>query len=277
MGAKITCVVNDVCQVEKGLQSEHGLSLWIETENGVLLFDTGLSGQVLLHNLSVLGLDPRGIGAIALSHAHADHTGGLEVILKINPKIPVYAHSDIWEPRYSLRNGNYQSIGLPGETEELRANANFHLSDKKTQILPHLWTTGEIIKRAEPEGRSANHFTKNRNGWQPDPYRDDLSLVLETKNGLVLICGCCHAGLLNTLYHVKALFEKPLRSVIGGTHLITSDKPYLLFLAEKIKSEFPDMNFYLNHCTGETAIHFLSGIFGSRVSGFPAGMTIDLK
>ena len=206
MMVKIICVVNNTSKEDAGLRSEHGLAFWIETRYSNVLFDTGQTAAVLSHNLDVLGLLPQNVDMLALSHAHYDHTGGLEAILSKNTKLTLFAHPDIFRPRYSLRKGEYVSIGLSLARETLAGKVNLSLSESPTEILPGLWTTGEIIERPEQEGRSAHHFIRAGEGWLPDPYRDDLSLVLKTKAGLVVICGCCHAGILNTLFHVERNF-----------------------------------------------------------------------
>jgi len=232
---------------------------------------------VFNHNLANLGLNPLKIEAIALSHAHYDHTGGLGAILDQKPDIRVFAHPDIFTQRYSLKNGGYKNIGMPEGIELKLRHTDLQLSDTPAQILPGLWTTGEITDRSEREGGSANHFIRDKNDWVPDRYRDDMSLVLDLGERLVLICGCCHAGLLNTLFNVKRAFSKPISIVMGGTHLLAAEKAYLEYLIEKLEGNFPGTRYFLNHCTGESAIKILSGALGSRVSGFPAGSKITFE
>ena len=273
--SKIICVVNDTALPESGLKSEHGLSMWIETPQGTALLDSGGSGDVLQHNLQVLRLDPARITALALSHAHDDHTGGLDYLLSAYPELPVFAHSDIFRERFSLKNGEYRSMGLPQRSQTLVDYPQLHLSDKPVEILPSLWTTGEITARPEWEGRSANHFIKTNKGWEADPYRDDMSLVLETTSGIVLICGCCHAGLLNTLQQVQRQFKQPLLAVLGGTHLISTDGEMLRHVIAVLQEKFPETRYYLNHCSGADAIRQLQAAFGARIKEFPAGSIFE--
>ncbi len=275
MGVKIICVVNDTALHGTNLRSEHGLSICIETDNGIVLYDTGQTEEVLVQNFSILNLKPQDISQIVLSHAHYDHTGGLEAILRENPECPIFAHNDIFRPRFSLKNGKYQSIGLSEKLKERLLASNLNLSEKPVQILPDLWTTGEIVARSEPEGRSANHFISGKQGWLPDSYRDDLSLVVRSKEKLYVICGCCHAGLLNTLFHVAQNFNGPIVSVIGGTHLLTADGLYLAHVMDVINEQFTPLEFYLNHCTGVHAYQIMEKTFGERVRLFPAGTVID--
>jgi 7,8-dihydropterin-6-yl-methyl-4-(beta-D-ribofuranosyl)aminobenzene 5'-phosphate synthase len=270
---KITCVVDD--SEHPPFRSEHGLSFRIETDGGCLLFDTGASEGVLLYNLAWLGSHPQDIGAIALSHSHDDHTGGLLAILSQKHGLPVYANPDLFRPRFSLRHEVYRSVGLSQAREELARLADLRLSADPVEVFPGLWTTGEIVERPEPEGRSANHFVPAGDGWQPDPYRDDMSLVLETRKGLVVVCGCCHAGLLNTLAHVRRVFPRPVIAVLGGTHLADADEATLEHVAGVLRDAYGSPSLYLNHCTGKRAIIALANAFGNRVKPCPAGTTLS--
>lgn len=267
---KIICVVDNTVQ-QSALLGEHGLSFWIETDQGCVLFDTGQSKAVLMHNLELLELDPQNLSALVLSHAHYDHTGGLPAILSLKPGLPLYAHQDIFRPRYACRRGDYKSIGLHLTQENVTQLAKLHLGDTPVEVVSGLWTTGEIAERPEPEGRSAHHFVSDGGGWKPDPYLDDMSLVMETQGGLIVICGCCHAGLLNTLAHVRRKFQQPIVAIVGGTHLTTADEAYLEHVIDVLRDSYGTPHLYLNHCTGERAIIALSNTFDGRVKPCPAG------
>jgi 7,8-dihydropterin-6-yl-methyl-4-(beta-D-ribofuranosyl)aminobenzene 5'-phosphate synthase len=270
---KIACVVDD--QARPPFRGEHGLAFRIETDGGCILFDTGASEAVLLHNRSWLGGHPRDIGAIVLSHAHDDHTGGLLGILAQKHGLPVYAHPDLFRPRFTRRQEGYKSVGLPQAREELARLADLRLSTDPVEVLPGLWTTGEIAERPEPEGRSANHFVPDGDGWQPDPYHDDMALVLQTREGLVVVCGCCHAGLLNTLAHVRRVFRRPVIAVLGGTHLLDAGETYLEHVAGVLRDSYGSPALYLNHCTGKRAIITMANTFGNGVRPCPAGTALS--
>ncbi len=272
---RIICVVNDAEIHNKGLMREHGLALWIETQHGVVLFDSGQSGTVLLHNMEKLGLNIKDVDKLVLSHAHYDHTGGVAAVFEKNDAISVYAHPDIFRERYALRNGKYQFIGATLARDIPDDQVPLILSWQPLEIFPGLWTSGEIIERKEIEGRSNHHFIEVDGQWQPDPYRDDLSLILKTQKGLVLICGCCHAGLLNTISHVQRTFEEPIVSIVGGTHLGTMDGDTMNHIIEVLKQRFTvQPHYYLNHCSGENARQALKSAFIERVEAFPAGTTL---
>ncbi len=274
---KIICVVDNKALKRTHLKTEHGLAFWIETEYGTVLFDTGQTIDVLSNNLSLLNLNEKDLDAVAISHAHFDHTSGLELILSKFPNLPVYANADVFRPRYSLHDGKYDMSGFEFSRKDYEQRADWRLSSEPTEIFPSLWTTGEIINRDEPEGRSAGHYVREGGKFVPDPYRDDMSLVLKIQDGLAVICGCCHAGLLNTLTHVERNFKGSITAVLGGTHLMTADGKLLDHVINVLDKRFPDLLFYLNHCTSDDAIKALANAFGERVNSFPAGAEVTFK
>lgn len=274
---KIVCVIEDRFLPQSKLRFEHGVSFWIETDKGVTLFDTGSTASSLAHNLSVLGLNKENIDAIGLSHAHYDHTGGLKAVLPSQKPIKIFANPDIFQPRYSLRDEDYVSIGFSAENEDLVKQAILCLGREPTKIMPGLWTSGEIVDRPEPMGSSTHHFIHTTNGFEQDHYLDDMSLVLETQKGLLLICGCCHAGLLNTLFHVEKAFKEPVFGIIGGTHLGPMNDTQLTHVIEVLNARYPDLIYFLNHCTGDRAIGKLAAAFGQRVKPFSAGSYLQFE
>jgi len=163
-----------------------------------VLLDTGQSGTVLLHNLDTLQLDAGTLAALALSHAHYDHTGGLPALAeRLAPGLPLYANADLLRERFSQSTGERRAIGLSVDHAWLAARFALHLDDAPQQVLPGVWTTGAITERPYPGGYVPRQEIRASAGYAPDPYRDDLSLVVEGSAGLIVLCGCCHAGLLN--------------------------------------------------------------------------------
>ena len=165
----ITCVVDNSAKEGTRLKNEHGLAFWIETDGGTMLFDTGQTADVLSHNMAELHLDAKELSALAISHAHYDHTGGLEAILPKNANLVVYANTDVFVPKFSLKEGKFTSNGFEFNRAEYVKRAQWRLSSKPQEIFPELWTTGEIIGRDEPEGRSASHYVFENDAYNPDP------------------------------------------------------------------------------------------------------------
>jgi 7,8-dihydropterin-6-yl-methyl-4-(beta-D-ribofuranosyl)aminobenzene 5'-phosphate synthase len=271
---RITCLTDNTVQQGTPFWAEHGLSFCIETDRGCVLFDTGQTASILLHNLALLGKSLHQVDTVVLSHAHNDHTGGLPTVLSRRPGLAVYASPDIGRPRFSHKEGRYRFIGLPLPMAALTHMADLHLRAEPTEILPGVWTTGEILERLEPEGRSNNHFVPQGDGWQADPYRDDMSMVVETREGLVVVCGCCHAGLLNTLAHIRRTFQRQIIAVLGGTHLISAHGDALHHVVEVLRQSYGPLQLYPNHCTGERAYVALSTAFNERVQPCPVGTSL---
>jgi 7,8-dihydropterin-6-yl-methyl-4-(beta-D-ribofuranosyl)aminobenzene 5'-phosphate synthase len=272
------CLVDNRTEDAARFRAEHGLAFVITAPTGQILFDTGQSGDALVHNAAQLGLDLGQMDALALSHAHYDHTGGLEAFLpKSRPGLPVYAHPDLFRERYAIKDGEARSIGLRMAPADLASCSTLNLSDAPVKILPGVWTTGEITARTEFDGRSSHHYIKTDKSWQPDPYRDDMSLVLEAQSGLILLCGCCHAGLLNTLAHVRRVFNQEIIAIVGGTHLANLDADTLEHIIKSLLTtgagKVPSL--YLNHCTGERSLAALAKAFGEKVNPCPAGMVLN--
>ncbi len=272
----IRCLVENTALPGSAFRAEHGIAWHIETPYGAILFDTGASGEVLLHNAALFGIDLSAVDALALSHAHYDHTGGLPAVLDcVRPNLPLHASPDLFRPRYKRTDDDATFIGIEMPRERLAARADLYLSAEPANILPCVWTTGEIRERYTFVGGSPQMIVPgNGDGWQPDPYQDDLSLVLRVAGGLVVLLGCGHAGLLNILRHVKQHFEGPIVAVAGGTHLTSATGENLEQVAAELRAHYDAPVLYPNHCTGQRAFDALRESFGERVQACPAGTVL---
>jgi len=269
---RLICVTDNCVQRSSRLWGEHGLSFWLETADGAVLWDTGQTSAVLAHNLQALQLEARP-AAVAVSHAHYDHTGALRHVLEQHPGLIVYGNASLFDPRFSRSGDRLVPIGMQGEPAEWQALATFSLSDAPQGILPGVGTTGLIAHRPHPQGASPAHVVLRGGQACPDPYADDMSLLLHVSGGVVLLCGCCHAGLRNTLLTVRALSDEPLVAIIGGTHLAEAAEHELAALVELLRREGP-VRLYLNHCTGDKPLFTLRSALGERVSPCPAGTVL---
>ena len=272
---RITCVVDDQAPPGSGLLAEHGISFFIASGGQGVLFDTGSSGRVLLANLAQLGIAVEQIDALVISHAHNDHTGGLSDLLDRRPGIPMYAHPDLFRERYARTTSGVEKIGPMVDRVALEGRVSLHLTAEPVEVVPGVWTSGEIAERSEIEGRSARHVIRQDGDWLPDPYGDDLAVVLKTAEGLVLVCGCCHAGLLNTLHQVRRAFGDLPAVIVGGTHLKNTADADLERVIKVLRQDGPP-RLWLGHCTGQKAFRVLRAALGERVRPCRAGTVIDL-
>ena len=271
---RVTCVVENTAG-NSACWGEHGVAFWLETAAGRVLFDTGQSGDVLLHNAAQLRIPLATADALVLSHAHYDHTGGLAALLPlVRAGLPLYGNAALFQSRYAERGDALEPIGFRVAPASLPEKFDVRLSDAPQAVLPGVWTSGAIVERPTFEGRSAHHRALVDDRLIPDPYADDLSLVVETGEGLVVICGCCHAGLLNTLAHVRRHFDAPLRAVLGGTHLMRVTDDDLALAVETLRETYGSPALYPNHCTGQRAYLALANAFGSQVQPCNAGTVL---
>lgn len=262
-----------------GLCGEHGFALFLERPGLRLLFDTGPAGGSTLANAPKLGIDLGGADAIAISHGHADHTGGLAGILRhLGKPLPVYGHPAIFSDRYSKRaGGRVVFAGMPYKREALEGfGAAFDLSAEFREIAPGVHLTGEVPRRSGFETGDAELYVKRDGALVPDPLPDDQSLVVETTEGLALILGCCHAGLINTLQHVRQqLPDRPIHTIVGGTHLGFAP-PAQLRETVRLLKELRLARLGVSHCTGLAAGALLARELGEIVTFCNVGFRLTL-
>jgi 7,8-dihydropterin-6-yl-methyl-4-(beta-D-ribofuranosyl)aminobenzene 5'-phosphate synthase len=220
ISVRITILVDNYVQ-RRGLLAEHGWSCWVETPTCRLLFDTG-QGQALLHNARELDIPLETADAVVLSHGHYDHTGALAAVLDLAPSARVFMHPASLEGKYKRApDGSIRAIGLSVRPEELRARLASRLVATRTptQIGPGLWVTGEVPRVTDFEPGD-DSFRLDAAGEQPDPLSDDQALIVRAAAGMVVLLGCAHAGVINTLRYAQTLHPGlPLVAVLGGMHV----------------------------------------------------------
>ena len=254
-----------------GLLGEHGLSWWIEAGGRRVLFDTG-QGLSILHNAQRLGVDLSTTDAIVLSHGHYDHVGGLPAVLEQARDCPVWLHPAALDKKYSRgKDGRARRISCPLLDEEKLASIAPRLRwlTEPTEIVPGVFATGPVPRRTGFEDRGGDFF-RDEAMQVVDPLVDDVALAIPALAGTVVVLGCAHAGVVNTLDQV-APWLGPVAVVMGGMHLLHADRPRLQATAEAIhrhgvRSLGP------NHCTGEKALAFLRQEFPDQCFPCHVGM-----
>jgi 7,8-dihydropterin-6-yl-methyl-4-(beta-D-ribofuranosyl)aminobenzene 5'-phosphate synthase len=260
------------------LLAEWGLSILIETDTTSILLDTG-QGISASHNAGLLGVDLSKVDKIALSHGHSDHTGGLrEVLRQIGKEVEIIAHPDIWATKYARRQGQPDRyIGIPFQRQELEGlGALFILTTKPVNIADGIMTTGEIPMVTEFEQIEPYLIVKDGTEFKPDSLRDDMGLIISTELGLVIVLGCAHRGIINTLYHAQQLTGiKAIHTVIGGCHLIGAS-PERTALTIAALRELGVQRISVSHCTGLPAAAMMAHEFSDSFFFNNAGTRITL-
>ena len=256
----------------RGLLAEHGLAFWIEIGSQNILFDTG-QGMALAHNAEVLGVDLGTTDAVVLSHGHYDHAGGVDSVLKCASQVNLYAHPAAFENKFVRgREGTAYAAGAPGLSEEevsARA-AKLELTRGPTEIAEGVWVTGEIPRRTRFED-TGGPFYCDEACTTADRLPDDQALYIESKPGLVVLLGCAHSGLVNTLDYVNELTgQDRIRAVLGGMHLVGASDERLA-RSEEALQRYHVQCIGPAHCTGRAAATRLWKRFPDRCVECTAG------
>ena len=261
----------------KGLLAEHGLAFWIEMGKRKILFDAG-QGMALYNNASSLGINLEKTNAVILSHGHYDHTGGLPEVLEQANGVSVYAHPAVLDAKFSRHsNGGIHNIAMPRLIQEaLRQKANLILSDKPKEIFPGFHLTGAIPRLTDFEDTGGD-FYMDRECQIPDPVLDDQAAFIETSSGLMVILGCAHSGVINTLNYIRKLAgNASIHTVIGGMHLVNASENRIAQTIKELKKLKPK-NLMPAHCTGFAASARLSAEFAGIFRNGYVASTIEME
>ncbi|MGD9947125.1 MAG: MBL fold metallo-hydrolase [Desulfobulbus sp.] len=273
---RITILIDN--EAGAGLEAEHGFSLWVDTGDRHLLFDTGQS-ELLLANAAALNVDLAQTDSVILSHGHYDHSGGLAPLLHHCHAFELYCHPAAVHPRYSVRNHKAKSLQMPRSSMaalDRFPQEQLHWVQQSMLLAPGIGITGPILRETGFEDTGGPFFL-DQAGQRPDPVDDDLALWIGTDSGLIVCVGCAHSGLINTLQQV--LRQNPgqrIRAIIGGFHLLNADRRRMELTIQALQRMAPDAIIPC-HCTGEEAMDQLRHAFARHCRPGMAGMKLSFK
>src|SRR4051794_24605473 len=272
-GPRVPAPVLDLGEAFDALRAEHGFSALVSVVRGGrehrLLFDTGISPDGLVENMRRLELSPRDIEAVVLSHGHFDHVGGMAgLIRELGPaNLPVVIHPEAWCRRRLALPGR-EPVEIAAPSRSALEGAGFEIIEQRDPsfLLDHsLLVTGEVDRTTGFEqGMAPSHQAFHHGEWRPDPLiLDDQALVADVRGkGLVVLTGCSHAGVVNTLRYVRKLTGgEHLHAVIGGFHLSGPHFEPLIAPTCDAFAELAPEFLVPAHCTGWRATHALASRF----------------
>ena len=253
------------------MKKDWGFSAYIEYGGKKILFDTGNNADIFAHNVQTKGIDLTKLDFVIISHRHGDHTSGLNYLLKVNPTVKIYAPQENFGVFGAALPGTFyrRDESLPPEMryfdgnppEQLRfgspwPEANFTWISKDTEIAPGF------------------HIISLTGKWGADFELREISLAMDTPEGLVLIVGCSHTMIEKIVQEAKTTINKPIHLVIGGFHLLPAKDDQIKAIAAFLHDEANVGFIAPTHCTGEPAFAILKESFGDKYVYTGLGSTV---
>jgi len=270
--ARIT-VLYDAFGKTSSMRKDWGFSVFIEYGGKRILFDTGNNAEIFEHNVKAKGIDLTDLDFVVVTHRHGDHTSGLNHLLKVNPDVKIYVPKE---------NFGVFGAALPGSfykrDESLPAEMRYYGGNPPaTMRFGSAWPNGrfEWVTQST-EVAPGFHLILLKGPWGVDLDVMELSLAIDTPDGIVLVVGCSHPTIEKIVRAAKALTGKPIHLVVGGTHLLPASPDEIQRIATVLRDEQRVAWIAPMHCTGEPAFAILRQSFGDRYLYAGLGSTLVL-
>ncbi|MCR1898856.1 MBL fold metallo-hydrolase [Irregularibacter muris] len=274
----ITTLIENKSGGKEELNTEHGLSMYIEIDGKNILFDTGQSGK-FIDNAKKLNIDLKDLDYAILSHGHYDHSGGfVRLIQEINPKIKLYVGKGFFHEKYNLHQEDYEYVGNDFDEDFLRSNhiPVEYIQENSMNITENLIAFTNFHRNEEFENSNQNMFIKEKNKYKKDLFLDEISLGIPSKEGFVLLVGCSHVGIVNILDTVIQRTNKNIHTFLGGTHLVTEEEEKINRVIQYIQEK--DIQVVgACHCTGKNGETMLREQLGEKFKNNRTGNLFTIE
>ncbi len=277
-GAVVSVLAEDTITFDTPFLGRFGISLLLdlsaEGARKTVLYDANSEALPILRNLKLMGRSLDDVTTIFLSHCHYDHTDGLAGLLEaISRPLPVIAHPELFRPCFEINADGIRHIGIVGETQRTyeEKGAVFTLAKTPLNLMTGVTTTGEIERTTSFEVLEDLYTIIDGEVIQ-DHERDDMAVALNFKEGLVIVTGCCHAGIVNTMAHAKKITGvDKIHAVVGGLHFMDASEEKISRSVEALREV--DWIF-AGHCTGFEGLRRIANAHGGRFAPIHSGSMI---
>lgn len=270
-------VLSDNTSVSESLESEHGLSIYIETTGHHILFDTG-AGCIFKRNAEKLGVDLATVELLVLSHGHYDHGGGLRTFLEVNSRAKIFIHKQAFEAHYSKRMEGPAYIGLD---QTLLPNERFIFCGDQVVIDENIEVFSRVKSKRLFPSCNAMLLMKRGDNFVPDDFAHEQNLVIQQNGEILLIAGCAHKGIVNIVDACRDRLGQYPDYVVGGFHLSgsggnRSEAPDVVDAIGEYLASTPS-RYYTCHCTGTENFQRLRRIMGEKIQTLSTGDRISIE
>lgn len=255
---RITTLIENELDKDQSLNWEHGISYLIQSQGKKILFDTGQSGE-FINNAKKLDVDLSDLDYVVISHSHYDHSGGLKKLIQsYQADFKLILGQDFFKGKYSLEGDIYRYTGSDFDREYLREkNIEVEFVEDIKYLTENIMVITNFKRDPQYENTNETMYVKEDEGYKLDEFKDEVSLVVDTEKGLVVLVGCSHPGIVNILEEIRSKTGKEIYQVIGGLHLMKEDDEKINNIIDYLKEKEIE-KISACHCTGKQGETMLS-------------------